>query len=201
MHMERISDPLLARGKHSLGRRCTDWPTGASSLATAAGILLYGIWAAAVWALFGAAICRIGRGEAGRRRAGRLRRWRLRFAWRKWPSYFAAPLLPVGGVLLPCPLPDARLDDAARCCLFLGAFVWPLVLVAGFVMALLLVGVLFGWPLMWGTISAEGSDSFDALSRPTLNLPAAAATTCSTPSWPARSAGSAGCWSASSPPA
>ena len=32
-------------------------------------------------------------------------------------------------------------------------------------MALLLLGVLFGWPLMWATISAEGTDSFDALSR------------------------------------
>ena len=32
-------------------------------------------------------------------------------------------------------------------------------------MALLLLGLLFGWPLMWATISAEGTDSFDALSR------------------------------------
>jgi len=29
----------------------------------------------------------------------------------------------------------------------------------------LLVGLLFGWPLMWPTVSAEGTDSFDALSR------------------------------------
>jgi len=32
-------------------------------------------------------------------------------------------------------------------------------------MTLLLLGTLFGWPLMWATISAEGTDSFDALSR------------------------------------
>ena len=49
--------------------------------------------------------------------------------------------------------------------LFLGAFLWPLVLIAAFLMTLVLIGVLFGWPLMWGTISAEGTDSFDALSR------------------------------------
>ena len=36
---------------------------------------------------------------------------------------------------------------------------------AGLLMALLLLGLLFGWPLMWGTISTEGTDSFDALSR------------------------------------
>ena len=38
-------------------------------------------------------------------------------------------------------------------------------LAAGLLMALLLLGLLFGWPLMWATISAEGTDSFDALSR------------------------------------
>ena len=32
-------------------------------------------------------------------------------------------------------------------------------------MALLLLGLGFGWPLMWATISTEGTDSFDALSR------------------------------------
>ena len=49
--------------------------------------------------------------------------------------------------------------------LLLGGFLWPLALVAGAFMAMLLVGLLFGWPLMWATISAEGTDSFDALSR------------------------------------
>ena len=32
-------------------------------------------------------------------------------------------------------------------------------------MTLLLAGVLLGWPLMWATISVEGTDSFDAISR------------------------------------
>src|SRR5262249_32373096 len=39
-----------------------------------------------------------------------------------------------------------------------------LVLLAGLIMAVVLVG-LVGWPLMYTTISAEGSDSFDAISR------------------------------------
>jgi hypothetical protein len=42
---------------------------------------------------------------------------------------------------------------------------WFLPLIAGFVMALILVGWAVGWPLMYATISVEGSDSFDALSR------------------------------------
>jgi hypothetical protein len=32
-------------------------------------------------------------------------------------------------------------------------------------MAILLLGLLAGWPLMWATVSVEGTDSFDALSR------------------------------------
>jgi hypothetical protein len=47
----------------------------------------------------------------------------------------------------------------------LGGVIWPLALAMGFVMAILLLGALFGWPLMWATISTEGTDSFDALSR------------------------------------
>src|SRR5580704_2740132 len=46
----------------------------------------------------------------------------------------------------------------------LGGLLWPLVLLAGLIMAVVLVG-LVGYPLMYTTISAEGSDSFDALSR------------------------------------
>ena len=42
---------------------------------------------------------------------------------------------------------------------------WFLPLLAGLFMAVLLVGLFFGFPLMWATISAEGTDAFDALSR------------------------------------
>lgn len=41
---------------------------------------------------------------------------------------------------------------------------FPIVLLLGLVMAVVLIG-LTGWPLMYATISAEGSDSFDAISR------------------------------------
>src|SRR5262249_28541623 len=41
---------------------------------------------------------------------------------------------------------------------------WPLVLLSGLAMAVVIVG-LVGWPMMYATISTEGSDSFDALSR------------------------------------
>ena len=68
----------------------------------------------------------------------------MRFAWRKWPSYFAAPLLPVGGVLLiAIPVLVLGWIMRAESMFLLGGLVWPLVLVGGFVVALLLLGLLY----------------------------------------------------------
>ncbi len=135
------------------------------SWSSVAALVLCGLWGVAVWAFFGGAICRIaavrlaadeqvGLGAA------------LRFASRKGPAYFAAPLLPLGGVLLAV-IPVFVLGLLMRTDfgLVLGGVLWPLALLAAFIMAVLLLGSLFGWPLMWGAISTEGSDSFDALSR------------------------------------
>ena len=54
-----------------------------------------------------------------------------------------------------------RLDVFA----FLAGLAWPFVLLLGLLMAILLLGALVGWPLMWATVSVEGTDAFDALSR------------------------------------
>ncbi len=135
------------------------------SWSVAATVLLCGVWSIAVWAFFGAAICRIAAVQlAASEQVG----WGavLRFAARKWPSYCAAPLLPLGGVLLAAiPVFVLGLIIRADALMILGGLLWPLALAAGLLMTLLLAGLLFGWPLMWGAISAEGTDSFDALSR------------------------------------
>ena len=90
----------------------------------------------------------------------------LKHAAGKLPSYSLPPLvalcgaavfavqLAVLGVLM-------RLDFFA----FLAGLVWPFVLMLGLLMAILLLGALIGWPFMWATISVEGTDAFDALSR------------------------------------
>ena len=44
------------------------------------------------------------------------------------------------------------------------SIVWPFLMLLGFGQAVLLIGMV-GYPLMYATISAEGSDTFDALSR------------------------------------
>lgn len=123
------------------------------------------LWASAVWALFGGAMTRRAAMQFGREENVGLRA-ALRYAAAKWSSYFAAPLLPLIGLLI-CSIPALALGflmwlDLG---LLVAGIVWPLALLAALVMTLLLVALLFGWPLMWPTISTEGTDSFDALSR------------------------------------
>jgi len=127
--------------------------------------LLAGLWSLAIWAFFGAAISRI---AAVQLAAGEhIGLWpAMRYACSKWKAYFSAPLLPVIGVLI-ATVPLCLLGLAVRSDIgaLLMGIIWPLFLLAGLLMTVLLLGLLFGWPLMWSTISCEGSDSFDALSR------------------------------------
>jgi hypothetical protein len=123
------------------------------------------LWAAAVWALLGGAITRIAAMQLGREENVGLKT-ALRYAAGKWRSYFAAPLLPLFGLFLcACPIFVLGILMWANVGVLLASLVWPLALLASVLMALLLMALLFGWPLMWPTISTEGTDSFDALSR------------------------------------
>ncbi len=129
-------------------------------------LLLCGLWAVIVWSLFGGALMRIAALWFTREDRLSFRKALLGWAVFKWPAYVGGPLFPLLGVLLAV-IPIALLGILLKLdagVLVLG-IVWPLVLACGFFLAILLVGLLFGWPLMWPTISAEGTDSFDALSR------------------------------------
>jgi hypothetical protein len=142
-------------------------PTAAKSLTGRdfLSLLLSALWSLAVWAYFGAAICRV---AAVRLATGEQVGWgaALRWAAAKWLAYFSAPFLPMLGVaLVVLPILVLGLLMRADFLAALAALLWPLVLAGGFVMTLLLAGVLLGWPLMWATISVEGTDSFDALNR------------------------------------
>jgi len=126
---------------------------------------LSGIWTILVWALFGGAITRISavhltRGET----LGPL--VALKAALAKWRATAGAPLIVLlvvatlavpmilGGLLL-------RIDFLA---MFAGLF-WAIILAWGMLLALALVGLLLGWPLMWATVSVERTDAFDGISR------------------------------------
>ncbi|MGE3809584.1 MAG: hypothetical protein AB7K24_33385 [Gemmataceae bacterium] len=124
------------------------------------------LWTLATWAIFGGALTRMATVQLARKEKISMGE-ALRFTLQRYMSYFTAPLFPlifvlviaVGlilfGILHMIPVLGDILVDG------LG---WPLVILAGLLMAVILVG-LVGWPLMYATISTEGSDSFDALSR------------------------------------
>src|SRR5262249_34831490 len=128
--------------------------------------LLVTLWTLGTWALFGGAITRmasvqvarndkIGMGEA------------IRFVTARYYSFLSAPLFPLLVIAFIVML--LTLYGFFSTCRILGAthaagLGWPLILRAALAMAVVLVG-LVGWPMMYATISAEGSDSFDAISR------------------------------------
>jgi hypothetical protein len=124
------------------------------------------IWSIAGWAFFGGVITRIAAVQfAGRERITLSQAFR--FVGTRYLSYLCSPLVPIGviilivialaiyGLVAMIPI----LGDVVLYGLF-----FPVILLGGIAMAVLLVG-LVGYPLMYTTVSAEGSDTFDALSR------------------------------------
>jgi hypothetical protein len=128
-------------------------------------LLCSGLWALAVWALLGGVISRAAAIElATYDRAKSVRT--VRYAASKWRAYFAAPLFPLLGVfLIGLPIALVGLFLRTEVTGWVAAIAWPFLLFDGLLMALLLLGLLFGWPLMWANISVEGVDSFDAVGR------------------------------------
>lgn len=119
-----------------------------------------------VWSIFGGAITRIAAVQVARNdKVGLLDA--LQFAQSRLQSYFAAPVLPLlflgllSLFLWVCGLFFVYTFAVGD---VVGGLFWPVTFVVGLIMAVVLAG-LVGWPLMNATISSEGSDSFDALSR------------------------------------
>jgi hypothetical protein len=127
--------------------------------------LLVIVWTLGVWAIIGGAITRIAAVQLARdERVGIAEA--VRFALSRWRSYFFAsyaPLLGVAAIVIALNLFGIGnlIPVFAE---FWDGILWGLVLLLGFVIAFILVG-LVGWPMIHTTLSTEGSDSFDALSR------------------------------------
>lgn len=120
----------------------------------------------AIWSFFGGAVCRIAAMHVARDEKISIRQ-ALSFAQRKFVGFFAAPLIPLAliifiGIFLALSGLVGSIPYIGE--LLVGAFFF-LALIAGFVMALVLIGGVAGASLMWPTIAVEGSDSFDAISR------------------------------------
>ncbi len=128
-------------------------------------LLLCAIWELLVWGVVGGAITRIAalkftRDEAPGPVAA------VTHVLSKLPSYSLPPLIALGGAaVFAVQLVILGLLMRVSVFAFLAGLAWPFVLLLGLLMAILLLGALVGWPLMWATISVEGTDAFDALSR------------------------------------
>lgn len=125
------------------------------------------IWAFVVWALFGVALARMSVIQfATLDRIGIVTA--MRFSLRQLQSACTAPFLPLlaFGVLFAVisllGLASSWLPTPGS---FLFGVLWIVVLVVGFLMTMLLIGIALTWPLMIATIGTEDSDGFDALSR------------------------------------
>jgi hypothetical protein len=128
-------------------------------------LLLCGVWELLAWGLFGGAITRIAALKFTRDEAPGIVA-ALRHSASNILSYSLPPLGALAGTAV-FALQLVALGAIMRADIgaFAVAIAWPFVLLLGLMMSVLLLGALFGWPLMWATVSVEGTDAFDALSR------------------------------------
>jgi hypothetical protein len=124
----------------------------------------------AIWSYFGGAICRIAAFEIAKDGERIETRKALQFARRKFWSFFWAPLICVIGFAFFafCNYAGGLVGKALDYIVVgapLVALLLPLALLSGFIMTLITVGTLTGLPLFAPAVAAEGTDSFDAVSR------------------------------------
>ncbi len=125
------------------------------------------LWTVAVWSVFGGAITRIAAVEVARGEKIGLGE-SIRFTTKRWMSYLSAPLFPllfvffllvltwIYGLFYLIPF----IGD-----IFVAGLFWWVPLLFGLGMACTLIGLAVGWPLMAPTISTEGTDAWEAVSR------------------------------------
>jgi hypothetical protein len=117
------------------------------------------------WALFGGAITRIAVVQVARREKIGIRE-AVRFAAQRYLSYFSAPFFPLifAAVLVAIMVLFGFLHLIPGVGELLDGLFWWLLMLFALVMVVIFVG-LVGWPMMSATISAEGTDSWEAVSR------------------------------------
>jgi hypothetical protein len=125
---------------------------------------------AAIWSYFGGAIARIAAYEVAKDGERIETRKALQFSRKKFWSFFWAPLICVIGFLFFafCNYVGGlvgRVLDLAWIGAPLVALLLPLAILSGFIMTLIVIGTFAGLPLFAPAVAAEGTDSFDAVSR------------------------------------
>lgn len=181
--LARIVDVLLPVGTvaAAVGLLCPKTAVGVGCLAIAA------IWTWFIAAGLGGAIARIAAVEIAKDERMEIAE-ALRYAGSNYKAFFWAPLSVVIGIVFfvicnvgaglllrgvyfafdnrvldpESPLLDGLAHAASWTLLVIG---FPLALLSGFLIVLLALGLVGGWPLMIPAMAAEGTDAFDAVSR------------------------------------
>ncbi|MBI85949.1 MAG: hypothetical protein CMJ81_22355 [Planctomycetaceae bacterium] len=128
--------------------------------------LVGGLWTMLVWSFFGGALTRSAALQLSAEERPSFREV-LNHATSKLGSYFAAPFLPmllVTAAALLVMFSTGLLSRWDTSLWLAGILLGPSLLIVMIAMIVLL-GLYLGWPLMWGAISTEGTDAFDAISR------------------------------------
>lgn len=135
-----------------------------ATLAEMAGVLARLGWFVLVWSIFGTAITRhVALKLVDEEAPGPI--GATLYGSRKWLPAFNSVLFVLVGVVA-LSIPGAILGLLMRTewgLAFAGA-VWPLVLLGAVVLAILVIGVAAGWPLMVAAVGVERADSFQAIS-------------------------------------
>jgi hypothetical protein len=139
--------------------RGNSWP----DVAYAWTQLLFGL---AVWSFFGGAMARIAALQFARHRGPTLRE-AVVYTGRRFGATMSAPLLPIvfiGLVWLACCLVGliGRIPAVGEAA---AGILWFIPLLCGLALAVMLLFIAAGWPLMVCTVGVEGTDGFDGLSR------------------------------------
>lgn len=123
------------------------------------------VYSLAVWGLFAGAITRIAAVQYARKEKLGIGE-AIRFARAKYKSFLIAPLLPLAGIVIMVLLMflGSLMIHIPWLGVILASLLWFLPLIAGIIVVVAVLAYL-GWPIMYATISTEGSDSFDAISR------------------------------------
>ncbi len=131
---------------------------------------LAALWLLFVWSFFGGAISRIAAVEIARDERIPFQE-ATRFARSRYLSCLWAPLSVGAAALLfaACIASGGWLCGALWNWYGLGKILlvvgFPLALLGSFLILLLTIGILLGWPMMFPAVAAEGTDAFDAVTR------------------------------------
>lgn len=123
------------------------------------------LWTLLVWAFFGTAITRVCLLRLCRDEQSGLDDG-FEFAFENFGTCVSSLMMPLFGVaLLIIPNFFVGLMMGFDVGTVIGGAIWFVVILISFCIALLLLGLMFGWPLMVASVSCEGQNSLDAMTR------------------------------------